>query len=243
MTHNRLFPFALLFLALFLFPQCRDRNVSSSQIVDAVHLNQSYGRDAMLEQKNKKQDIGQKCVEWALYQNNDSVNVHVRKFGFQNTKSWLLEALNRWSTEFESNFVDEYPLQIENWSCVSNGDDDEEQEMKLREHLESNKFKIKFVNKFNIILLIISIIALGVGIFMLTTSLPLIPKIIPWGVFAVPTIILLIRCLTASRRFNRKVNQQISILREAMTEITQFRSTYFKNKEKKNVLYSKIEQL
>lgn len=198
---------------------------------------------AILEQKNKKQDIGQKCVEWALYQNSDSVNVHVRKFGLQHTKSWLLEALNRWSSDFESQFVDEYPLQIENWSCVSNGDDAEEQEMKLREHLESNKFKIKFVNAFNIVLFIISVIALGVSIFMATTSLPLVPKLIPWAVFAIPAIILLIRCLTASRRFNRKVNQQLGILREAMTEIVQYRNTYFKNKEKKNILYSKIEQL
>lgn len=38
MTHNRLFSIALLLMALSLLPQCRDRNVSSSQIVDAVHL-------------------------------------------------------------------------------------------------------------------------------------------------------------------------------------------------------------
>ena len=198
---------------------------------------------AMLEQKNKKQDIGQKCVEWALFQNNDSVNVHVRKFGFQNTKSWLLEALNRWSTDFESKFVDSYPIQIEGWNCVSNGDDAEEQEMKLREHLESNKFKIKFVNAFNIVLVVAAVLGLGLGIGAAVGGWGMIPNIISWAIFGVASIILLIRCLTATRKFNRKVNYQLGVLRGCMTEIAEYRNTYFKNKEKKSVLYSKIEQL
>ena len=115
--------------------------------------------------------------------------------------------------------------------------------MKLREHLESNKFKIKFVNAFNIVLVVAAVLGLGLGIGAAVGGWGMIPNIISWAIFGVASIILLIRCLTATRKFNRKVNYQLGVLRGCMTEIAEYRNTYFKNKEKKSVLYSKIEQL
>lgn len=203
---------------------------------------------AILDSRNKKQDIGEKCIEWALYNDRDVVDEHVSKFGLQHTKTWLLDALNSWSKDYEEQFVEEYPIKIDNWDCVSNGEDAQEQEIKLVEHLENNKFKIKYVNKFNLILIILALVGLligvttAVGVFSFI-ELQAIPYAIGFGIMGISLLVLLIRCLTATKRFNKKVNSQVNILRNIMTELTEYRRVYFENREKKSVLYSKIEQL
>ncbi|MCR4699171.1 MAG: hypothetical protein K5762_07390 [Bacilli bacterium] len=197
----------------------------------------------MVEQAKKKQNIGQKCTQWALYSEN--VDVHVRKFGFQNTKIWFLEALNQWSNEFEEKFPKDYTVKIDDWQEVSNGDDADEMEIKLREHLEKNKFKIKFVNKLNIFLLLAAIVFIVLGIVIPNalegdnTTVMLI--LLGIGIFA--AVGLLIRCLLANRRFNKHVNQKIALLRGTMVELSEYRKTYNDNRNKKPVLFSMIEHL
>lgn len=198
---------------------------------------------AILQERNKKQNIGEKCVQWAILSDYKTLNVHVSKFGMQHTKSWLLESLNRWSEKFELSFPQEYEITIDDWKCISNGEDSEEQEVKLIEFLESNKFKIKFVNKANIILLIFAVIGLAFAVVSLVMNLGMIPAAIGGGIFLIPFIILLVRCLTATKKFNKKVNEKVNKLRGTLTELTEFRRKFAENKEKKATLYSKIEQL
>ncbi len=200
--------------------------------------------NAILEKRSSKQNIGEKCVEWALYSKSDSINIHVQKFGFQNTKNWFLSAINTWSNEFEKEFPDEYPIQVEEWECVSNGDDLEEQEISLRAYLEKNKFKIKYVNKPNIISLILFVILLTVSIFVkvkFDAPTPVFLGILGGSLLFL--LILAIRIFTASSRFNKKVKYLLSLLTGTMSELTEYRKTYAENKDKKAELFALIEQL
>lgn len=206
----------------------------------------------LMEQRNQKQNIGQKCIEWALY--DKEINVHVRKFGYQNTKTWYLEALSNWSSEFEEKFPENYNITIEDWSCVSNGDDAEEQEISLKEHLEKNKFKIKYVNKTNIWMILLTLFFTAFGICSLTvlktwweniySNLPMIMGLaVGIGGAAIFLIVLIIRMATASSKFKKKVNSLLSKLNGTMTEIAEYRKTYLENKDKKAKIYSLIEHL
>lgn len=198
-----------------------------------------------LEQKNQQHNIGKKFVEWALY--DDNANVYVKKFSFQNTKVWFFEALNGWSSFFEEAFPKEYKIKIDDWSCTSNGEDAEEQEISLREHLEKNKLKIKYVNKPNKIMLVMAIIGIIISVlsgiakagangskFLLYVGLALI---------AVSVVVLIIRIILANSRFNKKVRASLGILSGVMTEIAEYRKGYFENLEKKTKLYSLLEHL
>ena len=199
----------------------------------------------MLEQKKRKQNIGQKCTNWALYAKN--VDVHIRKFGFQHTKTWFLEALNDWSNDFEKKFPEEYTIKIEKWEKVSNGDDSDELEISLREHLEKNKFKIKFINALNIILALLTIAFVAVGVILTFTmegneNLPITLGIV-FGLGGLSALLLLLRCLLANRRFNKKVNALLDLLRGTMVELSNYRKTYYDNRNKKPELFSLIENL
>ena len=191
----------------------------------------------LLSVRNKKNNIADKCVEWALY--NKDVDIHVKKFGFQTTSWWYKEAIKPWATDFENKFPTEYKFEIDKWAFTSNGDDAQEQEILLRESLEQNKFKIKFINKLNIILAIATVLFMVIGFAVI--KLPNIPAIVFAVLGGVALIVLVIRCLTASKRFNKKVNDMVDKLRGCMAELTELRKTYFANKDKKAQLINLID--
>lgn len=198
--------------------------------------------DEMMKIKNAQQNVGQKFVEWALY--SKDIDVHVRKFGVQNTRGWFLTALRDWSSEFEASFPTEYKIAIDNWSCVSNGEDQIEQTNSLKEYLEKNKFKIKYVNKFNIVLIVLTIIfaALCTAAFILKIGAPIVPFVL-LGVSCLWLIILIVRILIAGSRFKKKVNATLEKINGVFSELTMYRKKYFENKDKKAELFSLIEHL
>ncbi len=199
--------------------------------------------------RNQTQHIGRKLLEWAIYKESDEVDVHVRKFAFQNSKDWFLRALENWSNAFESKFPTSYPIEIDDWSCVSNGEDQYENEEKFREHLEAHKYRKMYFNKTNVKMMVGFAISLILAIVMMIVA--------PEGEFgflnilgimlfvtaAVLAVIIIVRCATAGRKFKRMVNQKLGIFEACMTELTQIRKVYFENIQNKNVLFSLTEHL
>lgn len=197
--------------------------------------------------RNQTQNIGRKLLEWSIYKSSDEIDVHVRKFAFQNSRTWFLPALEKWSTGFEEQFPTTYPIEIDDWSCESNGEDQYEQETKFREHLEEHKYRKMYFNSTNIKLFVWLAIAVGVG--LLCTMVKTLP---PFFVYigiagfvaaAILLVVLIIRCLTAGSRFRKMVNAKLAILSACMTELTKIRKTYFANIQNKNKLFSLTEHL
>ena len=42
-------------------------------------------------------NIGKQMIKWAIYDDPSQTDIHVKKFGLQNTKAWLKTAIERWS--------------------------------------------------------------------------------------------------------------------------------------------------
>lgn len=204
-----------------------------------------------LKVKKQTQHIGRKLVEWAIYSKPSEVDIHVQKFAFHNAKEWFISALENWSTAFEEKFPLTYPIQIDDWSCVSNGEDQYEQEHSFREHLERNKYRIMYFNKTNITLFVWMMLVLAGGLALLLYAVPngVLPE---WGKYVsyvflgvalIFVIIIAIRCATAGRKFRKMVNEKLAILSACMTELTEIRRTYFENIQNKNKLFNLAEHI
>ncbi len=205
----------------------------------------------MMKVRNQTQNFGRKLLDWSIYKKSNEVNVHVRKFAFRNAKEWFLGALENWSTKFEEKFPTTYPIKIDDWSCVSNGEDQYEMEQSFREHLEDHKYQKMYFNKPNITMLIWFIIGLAGGLAM---TLYLVPNGIlpPWGTYlgyalfglaALMLVIIAVRCITAKSKFTKMVNAKLAIFAGCMAELTEVRKAYFENIQNKNKLFNLTEHL
>ena len=96
--------------------------------------------EVYLESEEKSYNIGQQMVNWVVY--DGDLNVHVRKFGLQNTKEWFKAALENWTTKLRARCPLQYPLSIDGWTTTSNGRDLDEQRQSLKNYFESNKFRM-----------------------------------------------------------------------------------------------------
>lgn len=201
--------------------------------------------------RNQTQNIGRKLLDWAIYKNSNEVDIHVRKFAFQNAKEWFLRALENWSSAFEAKFPTSYPIKIDDWSCVSNGEDQYELEQNFREHLEEHKYQKMYFNKPNITLLVWLLIFVAGGLAITLYVMPnaLLPE---WGTYvayalfglaAVFAVIIAIRCATAGRKFRKMVNEKLDIFAGCMSELTEIRKVYFENIQNKNKLFNLTEYL
>ena len=146
----------------------------------------------------------------------DTTDVHVRKFGFQNTKQWFANGLNRFGIKVQQEFPIEYPLQIDTWTGVSNGNDQAELTENMRNYYETNKFHNMYVNTFNIALLIALIVSAGLAF---VTLYSLVITVAAAGILA-------FRCIKAAKEYPKRVNAALEALGRTLAEISDFRQ-YF----------------
>lgn len=201
--------------------------------------------NALMEAKNRKSNFGEKCVEWALYSNNADINVHVRKFGFQHTKPWLLDALTTWSTNFEAKFPESYDIKIDDWTCTSTGEDQDEQVASLRSHIEGMKKKIIWDKKV-VKRLIFGSVFLVLGLVLVLLKAASAIKFMGFAALGAAAIFLLlfgIRLGKGQSRFNELMRSSLDKLNGTMSEITQYRKVYLENVNKKGTLFSMIDHL
>lgn len=195
--------------------------------------------------RNQTQNIGRKLVEWAIYKGSDEIDIHVRKFAFQNAKEWFTTALENWSSRFEEKFPTTYPIAIDNWSCESNGEDQYEQEHSFKEHLEEHKYRKMYFNSTNIKWFVWTLVMIAIGVVFSVLD-------IDWGIYvgigfyciaAAFAIVIAVRCATAGRKFRKMVNEKLGILTRCMTELTEIRRVYFENIQNKNKLFNLTEHI
>ena len=86
-------------------------------------------------------NIGKQMLKWAIYDDSDQTNVQVRKFGFQNTKSWFKSAVDRFDARLQETFPMEYRLHIDTWEGVSNGSDQADQIESVKNYFANNRFQ------------------------------------------------------------------------------------------------------
>ena len=134
-------------------------------------------------------------IKWAIYDDSDTTDVSVRKFGFQNTKTWFKGALEKWTMKVQQEFPIEYSLSIDTWSGVSNGSDLEELTGNMKKYYETNKFQNMFVNTINIAALIALVVSAGLAFVTLYALI----------ITAAAAAVLIFRCVKAVKDYRTKL--------------------------------------
>lgn len=183
--------------------------------------------------QNETFNIGKQMVRWAVYDDASQTDIHVKKFGLQNTREWFKQAVEGWGLKLQETLPLDFPLKIDTWTGVSNGEDQMEQIENMKEYYGNNKFQLMYVNTFNIAALIVLILSLGLAF---VTPYSLIASVFALGFLA-------FRIVKANKEFPARVKQSTDRLNACMTELADFRQFYTENKEKKEILLSKVEYL
>lgn len=187
--------------------------------------------EAAMALQNEHFNIGKQMIKWAIYDDDDTTDVHVRKFGFQNTKQWFASGLNRFSMKVQQEFPIEYSLQIDTWSGISNGEDQAELTENMKNYYETNKFHNMYVNTFNIALLIAVILSAGLAFVTIYSLI----------VTAAAGAVLAFRCIKAAKEYPKRVNAALEALGRTLSEITDFRQYFADNSQKKDDVLSSAE--
>ena len=187
--------------------------------------------EAEMALQNEHFNIGKQMIKWAIYDDSDTTDVTVRKFGFQNTKTWFQSALEKWTMKVQQEFPIEYSLNIDTWSGVSNGTDQEELTENMKKYYETNKFQNMFVNTINIAALIALVLSAGLAFVTLYALV----------VTVAAAAILIFRCVKAVKDYPKRVNSALAALSQTMAEIADFRQYFEENVEKKDEVLSAAE--
>lgn len=188
---------------------------------------------AMEELENTQFNIGKQMLKWAIYDDSDQTNIQVRKFGFQNTKSWFKSAVSNFDAKLQEAFPAEYKLQIDGWNGVSNGNDHADQIESLKNHFENNKFQNMFVNTPNIVAAILLVASAGLAFVTLYSLI----------VTALAAGFLAFRAFKAIQNYPLRIQAAIDNLNAVMNEIAEFRRYYEDERAKKGELLSVVEFL
>lgn len=186
-----------------------------------------------LKVREESFNIGKQMIKWAVYDDASQTDVQVKKFGLRNTKNWFQNAIEKWAQKLQENQPLDFSLTIDDWSCVSNGEDQNIQVENLREHYENNKFQMTYVNTPNILAIIIIVLSIGL---VFITPYSLVATLVA-GAF------LAFNILRAQKAFPERVQKAVDQLNRCMVELADFKQYYGGEKEKKDILKSKIEYL
>lgn len=178
-------------------------------------------------------NIGKQMLKWAIYDDSDQTNVQVRKFGFQNTKSWFKSAVDRFDARLQETFPMEYRLHIDTWEGVSNGSDQAEQIESVKNYFANNRFQNMFVNTPNILAAILFIASAGLAF---VTLYSLIVTVFAAGFLG-------FRAFKAIRSYPVRIQAAVDNLNAVMDEIAEFRRYYEEERAKKDALLSTVEFL
>lgn len=172
---------------------------------------------AMEELENSKNfNIGRQMIKWAIYDNDNSTDIQVRKFGFQNTKAWFKDAVNRFADKVQDENPNDFKLAIDGWETVTDGTDSEEQTSSLKTYFDNNKMQLKFVNAPNIITVVI---------LVLTVALAFVT---PFSLIATGLCIgfLVYRIIDANKKYPIRVKAALDNLDACFMDINAYKNYY-----------------
>ena len=193
---------------------------------DTDRANAQY--EQMQDLQNASFNIGKQMLRWALFDDNERTDSQVRKFGFQNTRTWFNEAVARWDIKLQQEKPVNYELAIDTWTGVSSGEDQREMQLSLKNYFENNKFQNMFINTINLALAIAFVLSIGLAF---VTIYSLVVTFISAGVLAY-------RCMKAMKEYPLRVNKASKNLSRVMAEIAEFRQYFDEKRGEKEKLLS-----
>lgn len=183
--------------------------------------------------QNEHFNIGKQFIRWAVYDDNDETDVHVRKFGLRNTRQWFRSALDQFDVNLQDKCPINFHLSIDTWTGTSNGEDQQEQFTAMRNYFENNKFQNMFVNVPNIAAVIVLILSIGLAF---ATLYALVGTVLALG-------FLVWRVLKAIKEYPKRVNAALESLNVCLEQIAEFKRTFADNRRKKDDILRLIESI
>ena len=198
------------------------------------------GDEAAAEEDFKEQqalaadfNIGIQMINWAVYSSSEEVNVHVRKFAMQNTREWYLKAVERWNIHLQEALPLDYPLAIDTWNGVSNGNDYEALENDMRGYYAANKMSLCYMNTPNIAALILAIVSAAL-VFVTPYSLI---------VTAACAAFLVFRIVKANTEYPQRIAASVNILAACLAQLGDFRRYFEAEMQQKDHLVNEVYML
>jgi hypothetical protein len=185
--------------------------------------------EEMLRLRGEGYNIGRQMVIWVLYDDGQT-EVHVRKFGLQNTKNWFASAVGNFSAMLKSAFPNSYQLKIDAWEGISNGEDQADQVENMRAYFNANKFSIMYLNTLNIVALIALVVSAGLAFMNLFSLI----------VTAAALAFLAFNILRANKSYPARIEAGVKNLIETMEQITEFRRYYRQESEKREEIVERL---
>jgi len=183
--------------------------------------------------QSERFNIGKQFIRWAVYDDSEETDVHVRKFGMRNTRQWFRSALDQWDVQLQDSFPLNYHLAIDTWKGTSNGEDQAEQVTAMRNYFENNKFQNMFVNTPNIAAVIVFVLSIGLAF---ATLYALVATVLSAG-------FLVFRVLKALKEYPKRVNAALENLNACMEQIAEFRQNFADNRKKKDDVLRLLESI
>ncbi len=171
--------------------------------------------------QNERFNIGKQFIRWAVYDDNEETDVHVRKFGMRNTRQWFQSALDCWDVKIQDRFPLNYELQIDGWTGTSNGTDQAEQITAMKNYFENNKFQNMFINTPNIAAVIVFVLSVGLAF---VTPYAIIATLLSAG-------FLVYRVMKAIKEYPLRVSAALENLNICMEQLAEFKQ-YFADKRR-----------
>lgn len=192
------------------------------------NIEQAEAQYAAMEELESQFNIGKQMIRWAIYDDDGQTDIQVRKFGFQNTRGWFKDAVNRFDRELQDAFPVEYRLRIDGWEGVSSGNDLNEQIDSMKNYYENNKFQNMFVNTPNV---------LAALLFVASAALAFAT---PWSliVTALSAAFLGFRIFKAIKAYPARIQAALSNLNAVMNEIAEFRRVFEEYRARKSEILS-----
>ena len=166
----------------------------------------------MIKLKGQGFNIGRAMISWVLYDDGQTTDVHVRKFGLTHTKSWFSTALDNFSNAAQSRFPTSYKLSIDTWTGMSNGHDQTQLTEEMDSYFSTHKFSMVYLNIQNIVAAVIAILCVGLAF------------VSPWTLIGtgLAVVFLVVSIVMASKKFPERVQKAKDNLSLTMQEIAQF---------------------
>lgn len=188
---------------------------------------------AMEELEDTSFNIGKQMLKWVIYDGDAQTDIQVRKFGFQNTKTWFKQAVESFDAKLLDEFPTQYELRVDTWESISSGDDEAEQMASLNQYFENNKFQNMFVNAPNVCAAILLVASVGLAFVSLYS---LIATGLAGG-------FLVFRAMKAMKAYPERIREAKDHLNACMGEIAEFRRSFDEQREQKGELLSTVEFL
>ncbi len=202
--------------------------------------------EEMQRMQGEHYNIGKQMIDWVIYDDNEETNVQVRKFGLQSTKAWFQTALDNWTIKIKERCPLQYNFQIDEWTGTSNGRDLDEQRVSMKNFFENNKFRMIYINNFNIALVIVFFLSLIISVSSIVSCINngFTPALIVGIVLLLASVgILLWRVMDGKKKFEERVNNAIYNLESTMAQIVEFQRYFTENLYKKDEVIAKLSYI